>query len=351
MLCACAAARRRPERGTFMRISFRPLAALACRHSYFEDGVARALTMAPTAECRRLMRRHRCLLRGARGGGAIHAGLDEAGLHVAGLDAGTPLAFALTCDDPYFPSYTAADWAPGSVAYYSNLGAAATGAQVLAGERVALKTRAFSHSFPAPRRGAELAVLRARDGATVWAGPAPAGEFDALALDLRALGEGHYELRIDGAAALAFYLADAAAPAPWGVVELFGLAGLAAGGAAPAAPPLYVVALEARATIWRYVFLGAAGATLAVTGRVAPAQPVAFSGPAPMPLGPLAGAAFDSQTPIALRERPNGRYAMSLSIRRDAASAETTLALPCAGRDTPIVGGAAAAVSQIVMTL
>jgi hypothetical protein len=349
-----------------MRIVYRPLVALACRHSFFESGLARPLAMTPTAGCRRLMAQRRLLLRGEPAGGVVHAGRDAAGLLAAGLDPATPLVFALVADDPCFPAYTATDWAPGLVVCYSNrpeppADPAAPGERVLVGATLALKTRAFVHRFAAPRRAATVAVLRAADGTTVYAAPAPAGAFETLALDLAALAEGRYDLRLDGEAALAFYLVEAASPGLWGVVELYGLGALAAAGAAE--PLRYVIALEARATIWRYVILGAAGATLAVAGEIAaqspgaaatrpaPRRPVAFSGPTPMALGPLAGAAFDSAAPIALCERPAGRYAMNLTLRRSPADGTTTLALPCAGRDTPLLGGAGAGVSQMVMSL
>ena len=344
-----------------MRTIFYPLAAFTCRHSYFASGLARPLSMRPTADCVRLMQRLHCRLRNETGGGTIHAGVDEAGFLAAALDSATPLGFALVVDDPYFASYTATKWTPGFVVHYSSRSPAAAhpgtrGEQVLAGETVALKTRAFTHRFAAPRQGAAIAVLRASDEAAVFSAPAPAGPFETLALDLRHLAEGRYELRIDGAPALAFYLCDDAPAGLWGVVELFGLGDLVKRGSPPGSAARYAVALEARATIWRYVILGGADATLALAGRVAPApdaprKTLAFKGPTTMQFCDRAALVFESASPIALRERPGDLYAMTLTIGRGGA-AETTLALPLAGRDTAAGGaGARAGVSEIVVNL
>src|SRR5271166_2393629 len=108
-----------------MRTIFYPLAAFTCRHSYFSSGLARPLSMRPTADCARLMQRLRCRLRNEAGGGTIHAGVDEAGLLAAALDPATPLGFALVVDDPYFASYTATNWTPGFVVHYSSRSPAA----------------------------------------------------------------------------------------------------------------------------------------------------------------------------------------------------------------------------------
>jgi hypothetical protein len=330
-----------------MRIVYHPLAAFVCRHSYFANGLARPLRMAPTAACLRLMQRHRCLLRNEPGGGVIHAGLDDAGLMAASLDRATPLSFTLTCDDPYFASYTATDWAPGSVVYYSNGASGAgvpspQGERLLTGETLALKTRAFTHRFDAPQRGAALTVTRTSYRATVFAAPAPAGAFETLALDLRDLAEGRYALSIDGAPTLDFYLSDGDASGLWGVVELFGLGDLATDGAAPPAAVRYAVALAARETIWRYVIVGAgvaAGARIAVSGRFASKQTIAFKGPAPTQFGSRQAAAFESAMPIAAAERPADHYAIRLTISRADAGGEVTLALPVVDRSTPIEAG------------
>jgi hypothetical protein len=343
-----------------MRIFYSPIAAFLCRHGYFVDGVGRALRMSPTACCLRLMRRHRLMLQEQPGGGTIHAGRDEAGLLAAQLDPATPLGFALTYDDPCFVNYTACDWAPGFIVHYSNLASAGApgvqepGVNELSGETLALKSRAFMHRFATPQRGASIAIVRVADSATVFSAPAPAGAFETLALDLRALDEGRYRLCIDGAAALDFYLSDADAPGLWGVLDLYGLGGLVGSAAAPAVPARYAISLAARATIWRYVVLGAAtGADLAVAGRLAPKQPIAFTGPTPTSFGDLPALSFDSAAPIAWRERPGDLYAMSLTIRGGGAAGETTVGLAYPGPATPVAGGAAGApgVSEIVVNV
>ncbi|MBV8662568.1 MAG: hypothetical protein JO107_05650 [Hyphomicrobiales bacterium] len=332
-----------------MRTVYRPIAALTCRHSFFADGVATPLSLPPLADSARLMRSHRCLLHNQPGGGIIHAGLDEAGQLAASLDAATPLAFALTCDVAHFAGYTATDWSPGGVVYYANrpeppADPSAPSERVLMGTLLARKGRAFRYDFASPQKAKTVSVRRWPDATPAFAASAPQGEFATLALDLSSLAEGRYELFVDDASALAFYLSDSDATGLFGVVELFGLGALAA--APPSTtPPLYVVSLQARATLWRYLILGAAGADIAVAGLLDRKQPIAFTGPTPTPLGGETAAAFQSTEPIPLLERPAGRYAMSLTIRGSGPGGDVTQPLPFAGRET---ASGAAGVSEIV---
>lgn len=341
-----------------MRIIYRPLVSILCRHTYFEAGIARPLRMLPNAPCIRLMQRHRCLLRDAIGGGTIYAGTDESGEHIASLDKMTPLIFSLVTDDPFFASYTAGDWAPGYITYYSDAAANADSKvdeQSLTGTRLALKPRAFSHRFAAPQHGQTVTIRRSLDDSMVLSVPAPVLPFETLDLDLRALDDDRYTLCIDSEPALDFYLTDEDQPGFWGILALSRLAEIAARN--DAAPGHYAIALTARQTIWRYVITGAGlsdGRSFSVSGRQLPKSVIAFNGPTQMQLGDQPALAFDSAVPLAAVERPSDHYKMSLTITGKTVGGDTTLLLPSAGQSTLVQEGRAAKsppVSEIVVSL
>jgi hypothetical protein len=262
------------------RISYQELFSLQCLHSYFSDGICHALSLWPTDECERLLRRYRLLYRPSRGGGTIYRGV-QAGLEpLRDFAETTPFSFLLVCTDPLLGIYTDIDVSQAAPAtdrvhYFSNRD---SNQAHIDGQRVQLLHASgkplqqppltlipsqYTYRFDAPVRSATLQVLSdPLLSKLVWQQQTPAQQVSAWPIDLRGQLCGRYQLYVDGAVPQDCYLHDGRNARLWGMAEIF------AGGRALAKhipsdcqivdasgqilPRKFVIAFAARATMWRY---------------------------------------------------------------------------------------------------
>lgn len=131
---------------------------LVMRHSYFSDGLAKGLTVAPTAGCQGQLTRFNGLYVADEGGGFVGYAqpIDAA--------AGTPpkglpdnLSLAISLQDPRFPIYTEIDSLARSLVWYSNnlgsLASKATGLQALPCQPTAFQLNFGGSDWPAQLGG------------------------------------------------------------------------------------------------------------------------------------------------------------------------------------------------------
>src|SRR4051812_373238 len=107
-------------------MGYRPWFDIVCQHGYFSDRLCRPLSVAPTADCQRLLQRYRLRFRAVPGGGQVHYDPDDPLQLLAYFDETLPFTFTILNTDPALLSYTAdvpaalPDRAPG-LYYFDNL--------------------------------------------------------------------------------------------------------------------------------------------------------------------------------------------------------------------------------------
>ena len=87
-------------------MKFAPIFNIACRHSYYLDGVCSDLSMVPSDDTQRLLANHRCLLRPRPDGILCLAGLGDDGSMLIGVDPAEKLTFNLTLQNAQFALIT-----------------------------------------------------------------------------------------------------------------------------------------------------------------------------------------------------------------------------------------------------
>ena len=220
-----------------MQVSYRKWFGIQCLHDYFSDGLCRVLSLRPTRECAKLLARYGCLFRPMDAGGAVYYSDAGDGKFVRDYVENRPLGFTLTCDDPLLESYTDIDLSdarasPAESFYYFNntdcnsdsdsgrLLLRPPGAALASGP-VVVKPSAFLVDFGAPLGEATLSVLESLNGQTVWERTTAKEKTSSWNLNLTDLAEGRYSLKVNGKAAMEFYLFHQPAVQYWGLVEIF----------------------------------------------------------------------------------------------------------------------------------
>ena len=305
-----------------------PLLTIQCSHSYFSDGVCRALTLTPTSACARMLARYRLLFRSSPGGGAVYCQEDVSPL--AQFDESAPFAFWLAGRDPALLIYTdsASSDATG-LFYFDNLAGTKLASGTLAAPQLPSLQARFGLPLDPPRRAMNLELFRRLDGGKqpVWQGQSPDVELAALELDFGVQDEGRYHLMGDGAKVLDFWLGDAPANA-WGVVAIYPGGRRQAAGVAPTAraidekgevsPKCYIIELLAQRVFWRYNLIGQTELNFEhyeLLARRKTGQPVLFE--------PTQGAKFNGQPscqfvarePLPLAERPGDILSVRLASK------------------------------------
>ena len=340
-------------------IRYRELFQVDIRHAYYDGGICRGLTLAPTPECSALMARYRCRFQPATGGGAVWYGAEDGQAGIADFVETGPFAFTLTAIDRDLSTITALDPRspdPASTIFYFDNMTAIEGEFM--GERglmlrpaggtvLALRGRAFRHAFEAPLSGKELNLLSVPDGRVVWQGSGPPQPAPALDLDLGSVADGRYLLQLDKRTLLDFYLSDQPAAELFGIVEIF------PGGPSPApkVPPkarlidakgaiaskAFTLPLEGRRSIWRYIVVSRAqgrdygAATVAGGNSTGPFEPdIPFSFAGPEEAGGRPAWVFESQDPIPLLEAPARQHRFMLSAPDDGGAPADQIRLPYA---------------------
>ncbi|MBF9222665.1 hypothetical protein [Hymenobacter ruricola] len=251
-----------------MTTSYQVLCRVEMRHAYFADGLMRGLAARPSGLTTERLRRVGLLLRPSSTGFEIIYAGAAGSPPPDGLRAAFPLVFSLHPPDASFAIYTGLlpapaptgkkagkkasapvppGPAPASVRYLAPAPANALrlhpGDVLSEADRLPLRPLVFQQALPAGTRTA--ALRHYPDGPTVWE-TALLPTAETLPVNLRAEGNGAYELRLGKAAPDVFFAADFPAPAcPWAVLEL-GPAVLATPGAT------YTLGLAARRTYWQY---------------------------------------------------------------------------------------------------
>jgi hypothetical protein len=332
-----------------MAVSFQPLFAIELLHGYFADGLCKVLTLAPTAETRRLMDRYRLLFRPSANGGTVswsrHPDIDFLQL----FNETIPFAFTLTCGDLEFTRYTELDAAAAmaspadTVFYFNNLDPASGPVAGRADLLLHPPGRAFAAgalpvrpaqsrlSFDPPARKASLKILDTLTGQAVRQFQTADGETRFFPLDLSGLDPGRYQLAINRKKPTAFYLSETPAVRCFGVVEIFA-GGPAMGERVPAAcrvidpagrpePKTFAVRFDNRRTTWRYYVFAASGERSFEGYQVLGQSRRAANGngairflarPEPVDLEGRPARVFESEEPIALWQSPAEEHAFTL---------------------------------------
>ena len=263
-----------------MRIKYLELFSIRCLHDYFADHICKALSLRPTAECSRLLERYKCLFRPTADGGAVYYSEVAQGNSLQDYQEARPFSFTLTSSDPLLDIYTDMEVSDTSISraeryyYFNNLnryvdefrgkerlllhppGAA------LANGPIAAKPRSFRYTFDSPRRNTTLKIVDAVRKQTVWETTTPSNAVSGWSLELAALPAGRFNLEVDNAQTLEFYLSDEPPVKHWGLVEIFP-GGPDMTGVVPEdcraidangnpTPRHFAISMNSRPTIWRY---------------------------------------------------------------------------------------------------
>jgi hypothetical protein len=220
------------------------LFSVVMRHSYFTDGLLRALAAYPTPETAERLRRARLLFYTLPDGFTV---LTTGGPPPATL---FPLTFSLQPQESCFLTYSSLPLLTGAAhTYCFGLPTGSTGPHLQAAEVVGaadqLALRPLVFRQPLLAGAAPTAELRrCSDGLVVQQLAVPP-QADSLLLNLRPWGSGRYHLT-SGSETVSIYADDyLAATRPWGMLTLD-----ARVLASPAAS--YTLAFAARATYWQY---------------------------------------------------------------------------------------------------
>lgn len=308
------------------------LLTVQCTHAYFAGGPCPPLRCFPSAATRVLMQRCALLWNAIPGGAQVYA-TDPAALGPLAQEA---LVFLLSCDDAYLLNYS--DWdaasAPAPLAqtcfYADNAPPSSTQlAPAFGASALVLYPARFTWSAPAPLSAANMAVQDAL-GAVVWQCVTPAAPQTLVQVDLSGQPSGRYALIVNGEVAQTFFLQAGADPRPWGAIGVF-----APSGGPAANPPVYELAIGARATLWRY-FVSSPAQDLdgwSVQGTCTGQPTLSFTG-SQVP-GQTALWQYVAQAPLALALRP---AAWSIVLARQ--SGRGGYRLPYARGDALVLPGA-----------
>jgi hypothetical protein len=300
------------------------LFSVSLQHSYFAQGVASALALAPGPASAATLLNYGMRFRPAPGGGAVYYG-DQARL--AGYASAAPLVFYVTNSDPALLNYTAIasgglDLA-GAIFYFDNLAGGGALGPALADSALPWLTGLATIALPAPVTSAGLSVKDHLRGEVLWQGQSPPAPASVVTLDLRALPPGRYQLAVNGSAVQDFFLGEGGKPFaaialyPGGALQCAYLPAGAAAFDADGQPcgAAYTLALQARQTLWRYIVfedprqgqsldgwtvLGQGGATrieFACTPPAQAGQPWTYTSPQPLALAQTPGAMSFSLQP------------------------------------------------------
>ena len=236
--------------------------SISCQHPYFTGGVCLALSLAPTAACRALMRQYGLRFLPAAGGGSMYY-TDAARL--AAFAAPLPLDFIVSSNDPDLINYSAIDQSSvhaRTLFYADNLQHAAAQLRPdFAASALATRPSGFSISLPQPLAAASLVLLDAL-GQVAWQGTSPTLPQAHLDVVLSGVPSGRYALLANAVPLLDFYLQAQPGPRPFGVLAIYPggprqapwMPGAcpAIGADGRALNPQYTFALAPRAPRWRY---------------------------------------------------------------------------------------------------
>jgi hypothetical protein len=248
-----------------------PLFSIQCVHPYFGTGPCTVLSLTPTAACQGLMQQYGLFFQASPGGGTMF--YSDAAL-VASFASLQPLDFILNNSDPALINYSAIDQAALSdtpdtkflladaIFYADNL-ASSSGALMPAfsDSAVALRPAVFPQALAAPVSSARVDVVDPLQQVR-WSLQTPEQPQSTLDMALNQLPAGRYQLQVNGASQLDFYLL------PQPTARRFGMLAVYPGGPAQAplmvqgcpaiaadgqlGCPQYTFTLAPRATTWRY---------------------------------------------------------------------------------------------------
>ncbi|UGQ48184.1 hypothetical protein [Massilia endophytica] len=308
------------------------LFSIQCVHPYFGTGPCTVLSLAPTSSCQGLMQQYGLVFRPTPGGGTMYYSDAQLAGTYASLQ---PLDFIVSNSDPALINYSAIDQSSlsdtpdaklllaDSIFYADNL-ASASGAMMpaFADSALALRPAAFPLALAAPASSATIDLVDPLRQVR-WSQLTPQAPQSTLDIALNQLPAGRYQLQLNGASQLDFYLLAQPTARRFGMLAVYpggplqaplmgqGCPAIAADGHLSC--PQYTFTLAPRATVWRYHLFSNTLQLGAWSVQATAAQ--GGSAPAFVCTNPDSGTApwiFESQQPIALAAVP-ASYRIALS--------------------------------------